>query len=888
LKYKRDYYDVILYGDGLSEFKNIYERIDEINRCTGVKNPEIVRPIEEKKSKISKLLTIVKNYFEYKSLTKTWPLDSLKTDVKVYPKTPKLQIIVLDVNRKFKVSQDNMQIKKLRSISGLYEQDIKQEQMAPSNKTESRLSDEIESILSSKLNSNDSKISSLEQILKCDSVKQLQQRLICPVCLDRYKQPKLLPCQHTFCLSPCLNNLADRVTNRIKCPECRTIHTLPYQGVDALPNNLTLLKFLDLDFETIPSNCNQCERKGQNSKCPDCGKYFCQNCKLIHLAHLQNEIRIRIMNIRKSLHKSFSQSYVVDFDLIKKQISNLIEGLINDIRNRESTLYSELEFYKQSNNGASQNKVFHVDLNSFKNFCDSADSIINTNQAINENQLAHLKKQSQFYLDELNKTNPSISNKHNLLSVDFSAENLNELKMMINKFGLIKSNNNSNEVKLEKLEIKAPINNHLNDSISSNPSESQTQRQRATWNKAPAIGFTIDLSPQNNQHSNAQSSRVFKPEPMSNSLVRSKTFVISKDIEENPNQPIRSVDIKDLYNVKPQTRAKTPLAFNVLLDESSNKLVLDESDFDNSKPNELLLVTDYFNSPNHHFIDYSLKTKAKKIIGKQGKENGEFTWPLDCCINNFNSHVYVTDSSNHRVQIFDQEGNFLKSFSRPGSRDGELNSPAGIFIDSMSNIFVVDRLNHRIQIFDRYCRFLRSIGSGQGNQPGHLNYPWGIAVNKISEIFVCDKENDRICVFHLSGRFLRSFGQHGSGHGSFDKPCYLHLNKENMIFVSDCMNHRVQVFDMNGKFIYSFGCEGSSPGEFKQPRGITSDRNGFILVADSGNSRIQVFKTDGTYVTHFGSNGTESGKFKGLEGMKFNKTGDLFVCDKENNRVQVF
>ncbi|CAF0844369.1 unnamed protein product [Brachionus calyciflorus] len=49
------------------------------------------------------------------------------------------------------------------------EQDIKQEQMAPSNKTESRLSDEIESVLSSKLNSNDSKTSSLEKILKSQS-----------------------------------------------------------------------------------------------------------------------------------------------------------------------------------------------------------------------------------------------------------------------------------------------------------------------------------------------------------------------------------------------------------------------------------------------------------------------------------------------------------------------------------------------------------------------------------------------------------------------------------------------------------------------------------------------------------------------------------------------
>lgn len=151
-----------------------------------------------------------------------------------------------------------------------------------------------------------------------DTVNLFQQQLVCSICMDRYKQPKLLPCQHTFCLSPCLANLADRVTNRIKCPECRTVHTLPFQGVEALPNNLTLIRFLELDFDSVPSNCFQCERRGQNTKCPDCGKYFCQNCKRIHLAHLQNEIRIKINNIRKSLNKS---------DPIQVKILTVLRGL---------------------------------------------------------------------------------------------------------------------------------------------------------------------------------------------------------------------------------------------------------------------------------------------------------------------------------------------------------------------------------------------------------------------------------------------------------------------------------------------------------------------------------------------------------------------------------
>ena len=85
------------------------------------------------------------------------------------------------------------------------------------------------------------------------SVQQIQQRLTCPVCLDRYKVPKLLPCQHTFCLNPCLTNLIDTSTRKIKCPECRMLHSLPSTGrVESFPNNITILRCAWPDRIDIP------------------------------------------------------------------------------------------------------------------------------------------------------------------------------------------------------------------------------------------------------------------------------------------------------------------------------------------------------------------------------------------------------------------------------------------------------------------------------------------------------------------------------------------------------------------------------------------------------------------------------------------------------------
>lgn len=149
------------------------------------------------------------------------------------------------------------------------------------------------------------------------SVQQIQQRLTCPVCLDRYKQPKLLPCQHSFCLSPCLVNLVDRVSRRLKCPECRVQHPVPVNGVDGFPNNITILRFLDLDLErlnetvnerqTILSNNENCAHCGQKHgnffKCLDCDKSFCSGCKQSHLIQLRNEVKQSLYNLRRSLPK---------------------------------------------------------------------------------------------------------------------------------------------------------------------------------------------------------------------------------------------------------------------------------------------------------------------------------------------------------------------------------------------------------------------------------------------------------------------------------------------------------------------------------------------------------------------------------------------------------
>lgn len=60
-----------------------------------------------------------------------------------------------------------------------------------------------------------------------NSVHQMERLTTCPVCLDKFRIPKVLPCMHTFCLTPCLTNLVDPRARSLRCPECRREHQIP-------------------------------------------------------------------------------------------------------------------------------------------------------------------------------------------------------------------------------------------------------------------------------------------------------------------------------------------------------------------------------------------------------------------------------------------------------------------------------------------------------------------------------------------------------------------------------------------------------------------------------------------------------------------------------------
>lgn len=283
---------------------------------------------------------------------------------------------------------------------------------------------------------------------------------------------------------------------------------------------------------------------------------------------------------------------------------------------------------------------------------------------------------------------------------------------------------------------------------------------------------------------------------------------------------------------------------------------------------------------------YLRKRQQLFQLGGRGSEPGSFTWPRGLAVGPDNS-IVVADSSNHRVQVFNSNGIFVKQFGEYGNGEGEFDCLAGVAVNRIGQYIIADRYNHRIQVLDPQGRFLRAFGS-QGTADGKFNYPWGVTTDALGFIYVCDKENHRVQVFQSDGSFVGKFGTCGRGEGQLEHPHYIAVSNTNRVIVSDSNNHRIQVFDVNGKVLSTFGGEGSDDGQFKFPRGVAVDDQGYIFVADSGNNRIQIFNPDGSFLKTFGSWGSGDSEFKGLEGVAIMSNGNILVCDRENHRVQVF
>jgi len=195
--------------------------------------------------------------------------------------------------------------------------------------------------------------------------------------------------------------------------------------------------------------------------------------------------------------------------------------------------------------------------------------------------------------------------------------------------------------------------------------------------------------------------------------------------------------------------------------------------------------------------------------------------------------IYLTDSVLGKIFVFNRQGEHQSTITG-------LMRPTGIAFHSESRrLYVTDTLENQIVVFDDEGVQLNTFGS-RGGAVGEFNFPSSLALHR-NILYVNDTMNFRIQAFTLDGSPVSSFGEPGDGSGQFAFSKGLGTDMQGHLYVADALSNYIQIFDAEGRFLLSFGGMGGSIGRFRLPAGIYVLKNR-IFVADSQNRRVQVFE----------------------------------------------
>ncbi len=191
--------------------------------------------------------------------------------------------------------------------------------------------------------------------------------------------------------------------------------------------------------------------------------------------------------------------------------------------------------------------------------------------------------------------------------------------------------------------------------------------------------------------------------------------------------------------------------------------------------------------------------KALYVFNNRGialKKIGGLQRPTGVAFDKNRGILYVTDTITSEIKRFYlDENRELKPIGSKGSGPGELNRPTFITVDDEGNLYVCDSMNFKVKIFDKDGKFKRSFGK-LGNTIGNFASPRGIALDRDGNIYVTDTLFNAVQVFDPQGNLLIVFGSKGKGPGEFFGPEDIAISRDGKVYVTDSYNMRVEVFDI--------------------------------------------------------------------------------------------
>ena len=608
---------------------------------------------------------------------------------------------------------------------------------------------------------------------------------------------------------------------------------------------LAVKEFQDRDYEDVLKRPVFCSRQGHQKEelklfCKECETAVCQTCVLLdHKVHnltlIEEEAtkqRLEMKTVfetqRHNLDEKMNVVAKLDEDYakviqqnenLKGDVQRFADGLIKTIKAKMQNVIDAMENQtkKSLERLTAKRGEIHQQINVIKSSLEEADKLLKRSTST---EVVQLKKTLQTIFQRVDETEPIVHDPSSLKAFVF-VENQKMLDTV-----------NGEEIGFLKEGYRTEASKSL--------AEGEGQKEGTVGRKAQ---FNLIAR-------NAEGKRVYNEEDL-------VTVEIKDEQEQECVTDVRIDDNKDgIYNISYFPRVQGTIKL----------LVKVHGEHIHGSPFTVTVK--------------SFQVKPVLCIGKQGSGEGMFKYPYEVAVND-RDEIVVADSSNHRVQVFDSNGTFLRSFGREGENAGEFKYPVGVAINKDRNIFVADNENHKVQIFSWEGRHLGSFG-GKRRLDSQLLHPWGLSLDSTGNVMVADSHNNLIKIFTPDGTFVMKIG----GRDSFSFPIHCVQCGEYFI-VSDSDEHCIKVFNREGHFLYKFGEIGVGDGEFINPRLLSVTQSKHLLVCDEGNHRIQVFDLDGKFVGKFGTKGSKLGEFNNPFSVAI-LSNDQIVVSENNNRIQIF
>ncbi|KAM7419546.1 hypothetical protein PAMA_016586 [Pampus argenteus] len=610
-------------------------------------------------------------------------------------------------------------------------------------------------------------------------VRQIdKQFLICSICLDRYENPKVLPCLHTFC-ERCLQNYIPAYSLTLSCPVCRQTSILPEKGVAALQNNFFITNLMDV-LQRAPDSCSQeaaalnnittvaagqllsCPNHGGNVMefyCPPCETAMCQECTSgehgehptvplkdvveQHKASLQDQldaVKKRLPEIDSALQtlSEILQQLTNQKSSIEDDIHTTFDELQKTLNVRKSVLLMELEV----NYGLKQ-KVLQAQLDTLLQGQEGINSSCNfTEQALShgtEAEVLLVKKQMSERLVELAGQELPLQPGEND-QLDFLVET-EGLKKSIHNLGTIVT---TNAVASETVATGEGL-RHCVMGVPTSITITTKDKDGELCKMGNAVITAEFSSPdgskgegeiQDNKNGTYEYQFTAPKEGTFNLSLR----LYDQHIKGSPFKikATKSIDVSSSSDgVK--KRLKSPGSGHV-----KQKAI--------KRPASMYSTGRRKENP----IEDDLIFR----IGTKGRNKGEFTNLQGVAASSLGK-VLIADSNNQCVQIFSNDGQFKSRFGVRGRTPGQLQRPTGVAVHPNGDIIIADYDNKWVSIFSSEGKFKNKIGSGK------LMGPKGVSVDRNGHVIVVDNKSCCIFIFQLNGKLVTKFGNRGNGDRQF-------------------------------------------------------------------------------------------------------------------------